>query len=165
MNDESRTDGRLAAAFLQNIAVSLEKLGRVDEAVWNRAEPFSAFVQQEPDEGAPATERTEIRFLLDGRQPLLEVQSALNQLDALGGVFLFIDLLLCLRDPLFERCSIHLRSALLSPLERSEICTDCPSLLAPFCEGFLVIGRHPLARHTSASLASHPSGCDDVSGM
>jgi hypothetical protein len=39
--------------------------GRVDDAVWQRTEPFSAFVQQEPDEGAPATERTEIRFLLD----------------------------------------------------------------------------------------------------
>jgi len=39
--------------------------GRVDEEIWNRAEPFGAFVQQEPDEGAPATERTEIRFLID----------------------------------------------------------------------------------------------------
>ncbi|MBI3050085.1 MAG: carbohydrate binding family 9 domain-containing protein [Acidobacteria bacterium] len=39
--------------------------GRVDEAVWARAEPFSAFIQQEPNEGEPATERTEIRFLVD----------------------------------------------------------------------------------------------------
>ena len=43
--------------------------GRVDEAVWAVAEPFSAFIQQEPNEGDPATERTEIRFLLD-RQTL-----------------------------------------------------------------------------------------------
>ncbi|MBI2185645.1 MAG: carbohydrate binding family 9 domain-containing protein, partial [Acidobacteria bacterium] len=43
--------------------------GRVDEAAWQRAEPFGAFVQQEPNEGEPATERTEIRFLLD-RQTL-----------------------------------------------------------------------------------------------
>ena len=39
--------------------------GRVDESVWSLAEPFSAFTQQEPDEGQPATERTEIRFLID----------------------------------------------------------------------------------------------------
>src|SRR5688572_13856328 len=39
--------------------------GRVDEMIWSRAEPFSAFIQQEPNEGAAATERTEIRFLLD----------------------------------------------------------------------------------------------------
>jgi hypothetical protein len=43
--------------------------GRVDETVWAEAEPFSAFIQQNPDEGQPATERTEIRFLLD-RQSL-----------------------------------------------------------------------------------------------
>ena len=39
--------------------------GRVDEAIWARTEPFSTFIQQEPNEGDPATERTEIRFLLD----------------------------------------------------------------------------------------------------
>ena len=39
--------------------------GRVDEAVWQGVEPFAAFIQQEPDEGRPASERTEIRFLLD----------------------------------------------------------------------------------------------------
>jgi hypothetical protein len=39
--------------------------GRVDESVWTMAPPFSAFVQQEPDQGQPATEQTEIRFLLD----------------------------------------------------------------------------------------------------
>ena len=39
--------------------------GRVDETVWSLAEPFSAFIQQEPNEGEPATERTEIRFLID----------------------------------------------------------------------------------------------------
>ena len=39
--------------------------GRVDEASWSSAEPFTAFVQQEPDEGQPATERTEVRFILN----------------------------------------------------------------------------------------------------
>ncbi len=43
--------------------------GVVDDAVWNNAPPFSAFIQQEPNEGEPASERTEIRFLLD-RQTL-----------------------------------------------------------------------------------------------
>jgi hypothetical protein len=39
--------------------------GRVDEVSWSSTEPFSAFVQQEPDEGQPATERTEVRFILN----------------------------------------------------------------------------------------------------
>ena len=39
--------------------------GHVDEMSWSTTESFSAFVQQEPNDGQPATERTEIRFLLD----------------------------------------------------------------------------------------------------
>jgi hypothetical protein len=36
--------------------------GRFDEPVWARAEPATDFVQQDPDNGAPPTERTEVRF-------------------------------------------------------------------------------------------------------
>lgn len=39
--------------------------GVVDDEVWNSVSPFTTFIQQEPNEGEPATERTEIRFLLD----------------------------------------------------------------------------------------------------
>jgi hypothetical protein len=41
--------------------------GKVDDAAWERAEPASGFVQQQPDEGKPATERTEVRVLYDQR--------------------------------------------------------------------------------------------------
>jgi len=71
--------GDLSPAAAQNGAAAIPQLtvghpaegerpvvdGHVDEAVWGQAEPFSAFIQQWPDEGQPATERTEIRFLLD----------------------------------------------------------------------------------------------------
>ena len=39
--------------------------GIVDESVWQVAEVMDAFVQQEPDEGAPGSERTEVRILYD----------------------------------------------------------------------------------------------------
>lgn len=39
--------------------------GLVDDVVWMNVESFSAFIQQEPNEGQPSTERTELRFLLD----------------------------------------------------------------------------------------------------
>jgi hypothetical protein len=42
--------------------------GVVDDEVWSSATPFTSFIQQEPNEGEQATERTELRFLLD-RQP------------------------------------------------------------------------------------------------
>ncbi len=39
--------------------------GVVDEEVWSRAEALTGFVQSEPLEGDPATERTEVRILYD----------------------------------------------------------------------------------------------------
>lgn len=39
--------------------------GRLDEEFWSRIEPATGFLQQEPDEGAPATERTEVRIAYD----------------------------------------------------------------------------------------------------
>jgi Domain of unknown function (DUF5916)/Carbohydrate family 9 binding domain-like len=38
--------------------------GRVDEDAWQRATPYSTFTQQDPFEGQPATERTEVRLLI-----------------------------------------------------------------------------------------------------
>lgn len=39
--------------------------GRLDEAVWAAATPATEFTQQRPKEGAPASEKTEVRFLYD----------------------------------------------------------------------------------------------------
>ncbi len=39
--------------------------GRLDEADWARALPAKDFLQKDPDEGKPATEATEVRFLYD----------------------------------------------------------------------------------------------------
>jgi Domain of unknown function (DUF5916) len=38
--------------------------GVIDDAVWSDVAPYDTFTQQEPIEGAPATERTEVRLLL-----------------------------------------------------------------------------------------------------
>jgi len=40
--------------------------GRLDEEVWSRAAPAGGFRQMDPREGEPATQRTEVRFALDG---------------------------------------------------------------------------------------------------
>ena len=39
--------------------------GRLDEAVWQRAVPATDFAQLDPQNGAPATERTEVRVAFD----------------------------------------------------------------------------------------------------
>jgi hypothetical protein len=38
--------------------------GRVDDAVWQNVEPHSGFIQQDPIEGDPASEKTEVRILV-----------------------------------------------------------------------------------------------------
>ncbi len=53
---------RVQATRLEpNEAIDID--GRPDEAAWQRAVPASDFIQQDPDLGRPATERTEVRFL------------------------------------------------------------------------------------------------------
>ena len=37
--------------------------GKLDEAVWGRAVPATDFIQQDPDNGQPATEQTEVRIV------------------------------------------------------------------------------------------------------
>ena len=49
--------------------------GRLDEEVWLRAAVIDEFVQQEPFEGEPATERTVVRLLYDARALYLGVEA------------------------------------------------------------------------------------------
>jgi hypothetical protein len=60
-----RPDGPapVATAVPRSGPVTLD--GVLDEPAWGAAQPATGFTQQEPDEGAPATERTEVRFLFD----------------------------------------------------------------------------------------------------
>jgi len=39
--------------------------GRLDDEAWRGVEPFREFIQRDPEEGAPATEATELRLLYD----------------------------------------------------------------------------------------------------
>jgi Domain of unknown function (DUF5916) len=39
--------------------------GRLDEEIWSHAQPLNDFVQKEPDEGRPPSERMEVRLLYD----------------------------------------------------------------------------------------------------
>lgn len=41
--------------------------GRLDERVWSQAQPVKEFRQEEPVEGAPASEKTEVRVLFDDK--------------------------------------------------------------------------------------------------
>ena len=61
----SPADRRTMAAVRMETDESIELDGRLDEDVWMRAVPATNFRQQDPDNGAPATEQTEVRFAYD----------------------------------------------------------------------------------------------------
>ena len=46
-------------------AGTIEIDGRLDEAAWQTAPPVTDFIQKEPVEGAPPTDRFEVRFVYD----------------------------------------------------------------------------------------------------
>ncbi len=54
---------RVVTAIRITEAITLD--GRLDESVWQQAVPATDFFQKLPDNGAPSTERTEVRFLYD----------------------------------------------------------------------------------------------------
>jgi Domain of unknown function (DUF5916) len=71
-------DGSVAAGpTIQAIRVADSELlvvdGVLDEAVWRRAEPATDFRQRDPDSGAEATERTEVRIAFDKDRLVLGV--------------------------------------------------------------------------------------------
>jgi hypothetical protein len=57
--------------------------GVLDDAVWQQASVIDEFVQQEPEEGAPATERTEVLILYDAENLYLGVRAYDSQPDGI----------------------------------------------------------------------------------
>src|SRR5215813_10892992 len=52
---------------LLHITQPIKVDGRLDEPAWSQAEVATGFRQQEPNEGEPATEKTEVRLLFDDK--------------------------------------------------------------------------------------------------
>src|SRR5688572_19842834 len=49
--------------------------GTLDDAAWQNAALIRDFIQQEPAEGSPATERTEVQVLYDGSSLFIGVRA------------------------------------------------------------------------------------------
>jgi hypothetical protein len=61
------SSSRLPVATATSLTGSITVDGRLDEAAWAKATPITDFRQQQPHEGAPASQRTEVRVLYDER--------------------------------------------------------------------------------------------------
>jgi hypothetical protein len=53
-----------AVAKLDSTAEGPAIDGRVNDAIWQGVPPYSTFTQQDPIEGAPASEKTEVRVIV-----------------------------------------------------------------------------------------------------
>ena len=62
----SPSERRSMEAVRMSTDESITLDGRLDEDVWMRAVPATNFLQRDPDNGQPATEQTEVRFVYDG---------------------------------------------------------------------------------------------------
>lgn len=60
-------NGRKRANAVRVLSGSIHLDGRLDEDVWQAAPALTDFVQKEPVEGAPPTDRMEVRFAYDDR--------------------------------------------------------------------------------------------------
>src|SRR5690349_4554372 len=49
--------------------------GRLDEPAWSQAEAATDFRQESPTEGAPASEKTEVRVLYDSKNVYLGIRA------------------------------------------------------------------------------------------
>lgn len=55
--------GKRPTLQAHHVQASISVDGRLDEAAWRQAEAVSDFMQSEPEEGAPASQKTEVRVL------------------------------------------------------------------------------------------------------
>ena len=51
---------------------------KLDEPAWNAATPITSFTQVDPDEGKPATQRTEVRILYDDNAVYFGAKTAMG---------------------------------------------------------------------------------------
>ena len=66
-HDTPGPDDKVVTAVRLNPTQRIRLDGRLDEPIWQIASPATDFIQRELDFGAPATQRTEVRFCYDER--------------------------------------------------------------------------------------------------
>ena len=82
----AETPGRrtlVAVRLPEDESITLD--GRLEEPVWQRAQPATDFTQQDPDYGGIPTERTEVRIVFDGQRFYMGVSCFDSEPDKLLG--------------------------------------------------------------------------------
>ncbi|MGD8535829.1 MAG: DUF5916 domain-containing protein, partial [Candidatus Aminicenantes bacterium] len=83
--DPVPVDARVAQATVINLS-PIEVDGRLNESLWKTAEVLTDFTQHEPDEGAPATEKTEVRVLYNQDSLYVGVMAFDSEVDKIKSI-------------------------------------------------------------------------------
>jgi hypothetical protein len=70
---DAASNGRQVRA--SRVGEEIKMDGRLDEPAWSRADAATDFRMEEPTEGAPASERTEVRVLFDDKNLYVGIQA------------------------------------------------------------------------------------------
>ena len=84
---QAEQDGRPTVEAVRMVGGErIELDGILDEDVWERAEPATNFIQQDPDFGQPATEQTEVRVVFDRERLYIGVIAYDSEPDKVRGI-------------------------------------------------------------------------------
>ncbi len=70
----SPSSNKQVVAFELPAGAAMRLDGRLDERQWQQASPITDFIQTEPDQGRPMTERTEVRVMFDASNLYFGIQ-------------------------------------------------------------------------------------------
>jgi hypothetical protein len=70
---QQNTEARRIQAVRVTDAIKIDSL--LDEAAWSLAQPATDFLQEQPNEGAPASEKTEVRILFDDKNLYIGIRA------------------------------------------------------------------------------------------
>jgi hypothetical protein len=83
--DADNARGRVITAVRLPADSAIRLDGALDEAIWAAVAPATGFVQRDPDNGAPATEPTEVRLLYDASRLIVGARLHDSEPDAVLG--------------------------------------------------------------------------------
>ncbi len=75
-NADAQPHGTVSAVQAVRVATAPRIDGHLDDEAWQSATPATEFTQRDPDEGKPATERTELRIVFDDAALYVGVKAA-----------------------------------------------------------------------------------------
>jgi len=84
LNDPSAVESKTASRVIEEDTILID--GKLDENSWENTSVLTGFIQNNPDEGAPATEKTEVRILYSNESLYIGVRALDSEADKIKAI-------------------------------------------------------------------------------